>query len=221
MFYRFNESIRRSVYSLEGGDDQPKLDTIYTGDIQNPWKSVYGFPTTAAKLASGQGLIFHCREDEVVDYLARLNGLLGDPECLNRAHDLLKNLRQQKRQKLKQLLEMANQSITDQEITGLLADIKANGSAPTERTVAERLACFLAPDNPASEIIGLGKMLSRLQRLMPALAEVKEQGFKVIVVDRQRKPVRPGTDLPLPIPHLTLWRYLIVRSDNGQSAVWN
>lgn len=232
MFYRFNEAIRRSAYSLEGGSggNRPALetlDTLYPGDIRQPWKSVYGFPMTAAKLASGQGLVLHCREDEVVDYLGRLNGLLGDPASLNRAHNLLESLYHQRQQKLRRLLEMANQPISDQEIAALLADIEASLSEPTAWTAADRLACYLVPDDPTSNIAGLGKMLTRLQRVMPPLAAVREEGFKVIVTDRQRKPVRSESDevsgsfAPPVSTHLTLWRYLIVRSDNGQSAVWN
>ncbi|RME98130.1 MAG: hypothetical protein D6768_18060 [Chloroflexi bacterium] len=60
-------------------------------------------------------------------------------------------------------------------------------------------------------------MLARLNRMMPALDKIKDTGFKVVVADQRRQ--SPGG---LAVrQHLTLWSYLVVRSDDGQSAVWN
>ena len=76
------------------GWNRPELALIAEMDIHQPWKSVYGFPMTAAKLAAGQEMIFHAREEGVFEHLQRLNDLLASPQCLNRAYGLLAQLEQ-------------------------------------------------------------------------------------------------------------------------------
>lgn len=209
--------------------------TIYTGDIRSPWKSVYGFPVTAARLAPGQELVLHCREDEVFDYLAQLNQLLESPESLNRAYQLLEALAQMTHQKFIHLVQLQDQSISTNEIPDLLGEVEEILAGNVEDTLASRLACFLSPDDPIQEIVGVRKMLLRLRRVMAGLDKVKHQGFKVAVIDRRRKPLRPGGSVPVegqpgelpgtfrfpPQYHLTLWAYLVAKSDARQSTVWN
>lgn len=212
--------------------------TLYAGDIYHPWHSAHGFAVTAARLAAGQSLILNCREDEVVDLIARLNVLLARPEAIERACSLLTRLEQQTFQKLRRLLDLEDQPISEAETSELIENLEQLLAEPS---TADRLEETLSSEQATEEIAGLRQMLARLQVLIPALEKVKESGFHVIVRDRRRQPVRPalearrndvidnkgkGDDLPagflLPAAyHLTLWNYLVVRSDGGQSAVWN
>jgi hypothetical protein len=214
---------------------------IYTGDIRNPWKSVYGFPTTAATLAAGREMILHCREDEIFDLLAALNDLLADPKSLNWSLELLKELQQETLQKLVRLIKIEKQPLTENETLGLLEDIEHFLVNSSMQTVASRLENFLAPNKPADEIAGVSKMLARLQMLISALEQVKDDGLHVVVFDRRRQPARPVLEARRHEPilrssgkstltagfllptqdHLTLWSYLVVRNNNGQSAIWN
>lgn len=230
----FNETGRIATYSfaLSADGQQRERSIISTGDIRHPWKSAYGFPMTAARLAAGQGLILFCREDEIFEYLEQLNDLLASPVALNQAFTLLDKLEQQTGQKLAKLVDLADHPLSQHDLTALLTEIEETLAEPAEETVADRLACWLAPDNPTLEISGLSKMLTRLHAVMAVLAEVKDQGFKVVVVDQRRQPQRPArvngpsertpaTFLQPVQYHLTLRAYLVVRSDHGQSAIWN
>jgi len=216
---------------------QLKGRTIYTGDIREPWKSAHGFPMTAARLAAGEKLVLSCREDEVFDYLVRLNELLGSPESLKRAHRLLINQAWTTQKKFNRLLKIRDQPLNDCEIPDLLTRAEDILTGSTQPTVPDRLAYLLSPVVPIQELAGLRKMLSRLQNAIVALVKVKDHGFKVVVIERCRQPKRPvptasqyGAGQPgaehisliAPVDyHLTLWVYRIVRSDQGQSAVWN
>ncbi len=215
--------------------------TIYTGDIRSPWKSVYGFPMTAARLANGQKLVLHCREDEVFDYLTQLNALLESPEALNQVCHLLNKLARATRQKLDRRLQLREQPLSDSEIPDLMTAVEDILDSSTPDTVAERLACLLSADDPTHEIVGLGKMLSRLRRVMVGLDKVKDWGFRVVVLDRSRQPQRPNLaarrieatpaegqppgiapNFSAPVQfHLNLWSYLVAKSDRDQSVGWN
>lgn len=98
--------------------------TLYSDDIRQPWKSVYGFPITAVRLATGQTLVLYCRADEAADYLTQLNALLASPENLSRAFDSLVKQTQAHRQKLARLLHLQAQPIADDEIPDLLTEIE-------------------------------------------------------------------------------------------------
>ena len=109
------------------------------------------------------------------------------------------------------------------------------------QTVASRLENFLTPNKPADEIAGVSILLARLQRLISALEQVEDDGLHVVVCDRRRQPARPALETRRHEPilgsgskstltagfllptryHLTLWSYLIIRNNNGQSAIWN
>ena len=215
---------------------------IYAGDIRHPWQSVHGFAMTAARLAANQELVLHCREDEVLGLLAKLNDLLAQPEVLNRTYTWLKKLDQEMLQKLSRLLEFEAQSIGDDETSDLLAQVEQFLTEPAqEQTAADRLQAVLSPNKPVEEIAGLRKMLARLQLLISTLERVKDQGFHVVARNRRRQPKRPALEarreelilqdgqptalaagfLQPPSYHSTLWSYVVVRGSAGQSAVWN
>ncbi len=211
------------------------------GDIRHPWKSVYGFATSAARLAANQGLILHCREDEVFDLLTELNELLGQPEVLNRASTMLRELEVEKLQKLARLVNIQEQPVSASEATALVEQMEWFLVKSAEETVANRLAETISPHQPADEISGLRKMVSRLQTLMSGLEKVKDHGIHVVIQDRRRQPARPALEArrnepifsdtqPKALPagfllptrhHATLWAYVVVRSDKGQSTIWN
>jgi hypothetical protein len=215
--------------------------SAYAGDIRQPWQSVYGFPTLAARLATERELLLSCREDETFGLLAKLNDLLQDPTSLNRAYQMLQELEQVQRQKLAGLIQKRDQSIAESEIPGLLTQVEQLMAKAGQKTKPERLAELLSSDSPLGEMAGLQHLLQRLQPLLAALAEVKDQGFRVVVSDRRRQAARPGLEArrnqpvvfegqPVALPagfllparyHLTLWNYLVVRGDTAQSAVWN
>ena len=108
-------------------------------------------------------------------------------------------------------------------------------------TVLDRLEEILTPERQTDEKTGLQKMLSRLETTMAALVLVKDAGFHAVVINRQRQPSRPAFEALRYAPilnqsrpaglnagfvlsagtHFTLWAYLVKRSDQGQSAVWN
>ncbi len=216
------------------------LTTFYAGDIRHPWKSVYGLPTTIARLAANQKLILHCREDEVFNLLTTLNDLLANPESLNQAYMLLKTLEKATHQELLRLIEL-QQPLAKSEIPGLLEQVEQILIKPSPQTVAGRLEIVLSPNQPVKKIAGVSTMLARLQILILALNKVKDQGFRVVVRNKRRQPARPTLEARRNEPirpegqqstltagfllpakyHLTLWAYLLVRSDNGQSTVWN
>lgn len=209
----------------------------YAGNIRRPWQSVYGFPILAARLAGGQELLLSCREDEVFELMAGLNELLQDPASLHRAYRMLQELEQYQRQKLAGLIQLRDQPLDDSEIPGLLAQVEQELAEATEQTTHNRLVSLLSADQPIGEITAVQQMLDRLHKLLPALAEVKDRGFRVVVWDRRRQATRPDLEarrtqsvLPEGLPagfllpvryHLTLWDYLIIRGDSAQSAVWN
>jgi len=221
--------------------NDPDRATIYAGDVSQPWKSVYGFPTTAARLATGRELVLHCREDEIIELMEGLNELLESPESLNRAYRMLKKLQQQTKQKLARLIALRDQPIAEDEISNLMADVEQLFTESQEQTPANRLTCILSPNHAVQEIAGTAKMVTRLQKLVTAMDKVKDEGFHVTVRDKRRKPMRPaleakrneavgenGQSDSLPagflMPtnyHLTLWTYLVARGDAGQSAIWN
>lgn len=223
------------------GGQQSECATIYGGDIRQPWKSVYGFSMTAARLAVGEQMVLSCREDEVFDYLAQLNELLESPESLSRAYGLLVKLAQATRQKFERLLQLRDEPLSEEYLPALLAEVEELLAGPNEQTVADRLACLLSPNEPAQEIVGLGKMLARLRRVMVGLERVKDCGFKVTVIGRQRQPLRPNLEarrneaipgagqsghvpagfvLPMQY-HRTLWNYRVVKYEGGQLVAWN
>ncbi len=242
MFSHSNQTVGHTseVYNASPDWNRERA-TIYSGDIRHPWKSVYGFPMTAARLATGEELVLHCREDEVFDYLAHLNTLLESPDSLKRVYALLDKLAQVTRQKIETLVRHREQPLNEGDLPDVLAEVEDILAGSGEQTVADRLADLLSPDVPGKEIVGLGKMLARLQRLMAGLDTVKERGFKVVVIDRRRQPVRPGLEarrdetppiegqfgeLPAgflcpPRYHHTLWAYLVRKSEGGQSVIWN
>lgn len=219
---------------------QPDQAILCTYSILKPWGSVYSFSTAAAQLAANQKLLLHCREDEVLSLLERLNALLNCRQALNRAYLQLLLLEKATVKKLICLLEREKQLVEARHNTNTLQV----ESAPVDSGQAQfknKLEQFLIPQNSFHEIAGLKKMLTRLEQWLPALNQVKEQGFHVIALDRRRQPYRPalearrydpilldGTASALqagylqPIRHhQTLWAYLIVRSDTGQSVLWN
>jgi hypothetical protein len=207
--------------------------TAYAGNIRRPWQSVYGFPILAARLAAGQELLLSCREDEVFELMAGLNELLQHPASLNRAYRMLQELEQHQRQKLAGLIRLRDQPLDDSEITSLLAQVEQVLAEAPDQTTRDRLAGLLSPNHPVTEITGAQSMLNRLHKLLPALAEVKDRGFRVVVRDRQRQAARPTLAASRRQPilpagflapvryHLTLWDYLVVRGDSAQSTVWN
>lgn len=226
----------------KANNPQPnRLNTLAAADIRQPWRSVYGFPLGAAQLAAGQPLLLHCREDEVFDLLASLNSLLGQTEVLHRAYSLLKRVEEQTRQKLLRRLELEQQPISDSEVSELMASLEQALAQPKLQTTSSRLESILAAPTTGQEAAGLKTMLDRMQSPVSALAAVKDKGFHVVVQDRRRLPARPALEArraeavrlagqPTAIPagfllppryHLTLWSYLIGRSDRSQSAVWN
>jgi hypothetical protein len=221
--------------------NDPDRATIYAGDVRQPWKAVYGFATTAARLATGQELVLHCREDEIVELMEGLNELLESPESLNQACEMLKRLQQQSEQKLARLIAVKEQPVTESETAELVAEVEQLLTEPQEQTAVDGLARILSPDHPIQEIAGARKMVARLRKLVTALGRVKDVGFHVTVRDRRRQPRHPALEArrnePIMIDgksgqiqagffqppdfHLTLWAYLVVRSDGGQSTIWN
>jgi len=236
-----NEVNRTSLFSASTGFHGKQLDTLDAGDIRRPGRSVYGFATAAARLAAHQPLLLHCREDELFDLLARLNTLLARPDALDRAYALLNRLQAQTRQKLVRHLELEQQPMSQSEAEKLVTELEQALAQPAPQTVDARLEAILSPQTPGHEIAGLKTMLARMQVFVPALAAVKDNGFHVVVQDKRRQPAHPALEArrgqpvqldgePATFPagflfppkyHLTLWTYLIVRSDHGQSAVWN
>lgn len=243
MFDSTRRAIENATYAYGASPrwNHRERATIHPGDLREPWKSVYGFPMTAARLAAGQELVLHCREDEVFDRLAQFNSLLESPESLSRAYTLLEKRVEATEQKLARLLRLRDESLSESELPDLMAEVEAILADSGEPTVTDRLADLLTPNDPTHEITGVGKMLARLREGLQALGKVKEQGFRVVVLDRCRQPQRPNlaahgqvsipqagqpgrkavTLYPPVQYHLTLWRYVIAKSSSGQSAVWN
>jgi hypothetical protein len=216
--------------------------TLSASDITNPWRSVFGFPMNAARLAAGQPLLLHGREDEIFELMVKLNELLANPAVLNQSFQRLDELKSATESKLARLREIEEKPISEEEIEELVAAIEAHiNSENSKMAVLDRLEEILKPNQEGDEKVGLQKMLSRLEVSMAALVKVKDQGFHVVVVSRKRQPSRPAleaqrykpivhqgqpTDLAagflLPASyHLTLWTYVIARSDGGQATVWN
>ena len=224
-FSQVSDQTTNLRHSLPAGVLQ-ETTTVYPDDLRHPGKSVYGFPLTAARLAADQVAIMSCREDEVFDTIGRLNDLLGSREHLNQAYRLLQRLAEEQQKKLAQLLDLSEQPLNKNEIPDLIARVEESLHNPAAQTVSDRLDSILSPAGPTQEIAGLGKMVSRLQSVMVALNKVKDRGFKVVVVDRRRQLKRPAavagpSSAALVEYHLTLWTYRLVRSDQGQSAIWN
>lgn len=214
--------------------------TLYAGDIHQPWKSVNGFAVAAARLAAFQKLRLHCREDEVFELIAMLNNLLEHPATLNRAFEGLELFEQEHRQKLTRLVAAKEEQVSGNKVGPLLDDVARFNSGVAQLTVASPLKETCGYD-PAAKIPDLLEVLDRLQKWLAALEKVKHSGFHVIVYDRHRQPDRPalearrnepiwqdGQSFSLPagflLPakhHLTLWAYLVTRSDQGQATVWN
>ena len=215
--------------------NEPNRATIYAGDIRQPWQAVYGFPPTAARLAAGQGLLLCCREDEIIELMDLLNELLKSPESLGRAYEMLHEYQKQMKQKLARLIRLRDLSASENEMPELLTEVEQLITKPQEPTVVDRLASMLSPEHPLKEIAGTGKMFNRQRKFIAALEQVKDQGFQVTVRDSRRKLMRPtpqtspngsidlarqfdtlsANGLLPPKYHLTLWIYLIVRSDDG------
>ncbi|HMQ51024.1 MAG TPA: hypothetical protein PKD98_02930 [Anaerolineae bacterium] len=236
-----NEFNRKSLFTAATLSQSSQLKTLAVGDLRQPWRSVYGFPMAAARLAARQPLILHCREDEVFQKLASLNHLLAQPDVLNQAYGLLTQLQTETRQNLIRRLELEQEAISESEALKLVAELEQALAQPVPPTTVTRLETILSGPTPSHELAGLKTSLARLQGLMPALAAVKDQGFHVVAQDRRRQPAYPALEarrdeliqrdgqptefragllLP-PRYHLTLWAYLIVRSEQAQSPVWN
>jgi hypothetical protein len=215
---------------------------LYSEDIRNPGKSIYGFAINAARLAAEQPLMLHCREDEIFEVMASLNELLGDPAVLGWACHQLARLQEVTQQKLARLTGQEEQPISEQKALEISRAVESYLTAEQPSlTAPDRLEEILTPNRLVTEKRGVQKMLARLERLIPAMEQVKDQGFHVVVYDRRRQPERPNLearrnqpihfeDQPTVIPagflyppkyHLTLWTYLVVRSDAGQSTIWN
>lgn len=215
--------------------------TLYAGDIRQPWKSVHGFAITAARLAAHQKLILYCREDEVFELMAKLNDLLERPENLNQVFERLENLEREHRQKLARLIGPESQPVFENKADQLLEDVEQFTAGSAKSTLTSRLKEISSLHDPAAKIPGLLEMLDRLQVWLAALEKVKARGFHVVVCDRYRQPDRPAVEArrnepiwcdgqPTTLPagflqpakhHLTLWAYLVARSDQGQATIWN
>lgn len=237
----FNNANATSLFAATTGLQLSQFNTLHGADIRHPWQSVHGFPMAVARLATNHPLILYCREDEIFDLLASLNSLLVQPEILNRAYVMLTRFQAQTRQELVRRLELEQQPISQSESLKLITDVEETLAQPAPQTVKTRLEAFLLPPTAGQEIAGLKTMLTRIQVLVSALASVKDRGVHVVVQDRRRQPAHPVLEArraelirldgqPTAIPagfllppqcHLTLWAYLIVRRDHGQSAVWN
>lgn len=236
-----------TTVSLFGPLAPASWDTIHQAtfdpaDIRQPWRrSSHGFPALVAQLAAKQNLILHCREDEIFEVMAATNDLLSSPAALNQAYTWLYQLQQETLEKLARLRQVEEQLLTQAEIPELMAYAEHLLTEPASSTVVDRLESQLSPDQPSAQVTGLNQMVRRFQVWLPALEEVKNQGFRVIVLDRSRQPDRPALEarryeaigqdkrpdglmagflLPKRY-HLTLWAYLVGRSDIGQAAVWN
>lgn len=215
---------------------------LSSGDIRNPGKSVHGFAINTARLAAHQPLMLHCREDEIFEVVAALNELVGDAAVLGWAYSQLASLQDVTQQKLTRLAELEEQPITEQKALEITQTVESClAEEQPSLTVHDRLEKIFTPNRLVTEKSGVQKMLARLEWLVPAMEQVKEQGFHVVVSDRRRQPERPNLEArrnqpihfkgqPTAIPagflypqkyHLTLWAYLIVRSDAGQSPIWN
>lgn len=237
----FQTTVTPSLFS--GGTWDPAgYAPLGAEDIRHPGKSVYGFSANAARLAAGQPLILHCREDEVFDLLAKLNDLLGNPAILNKAYRQLVELKEVTEQKLARLSELEAQPISEAEISEIVETIETYLTAErSSHTVLDRLEQILTPNRAFDEKEGLQTMLDRLEDTMTALAAIKERGFRVVAFNRRRQPQRPvlegqrnrsiihdgrptGLNAGFLLPdsyHRTLWVYHLERNDQGQSAVWN
>lgn len=212
---------------------EPSRLLICTGDIRRPWHSVHNFPTVAARLAAHQSLLLPAREDEIFGLLARLNELTTCPPALNQAYLRLHRLASDTCDRLARRLPTEEFPECEGE--------SAPAAATSDQQVADRLKQLLTPADPLQEMAGLVRQLARLLRLLHSLRAAKEQGFSVVVYERRCLPRRPAlevrrnepillagrpTGLPAgfllpPATHRTLWAYRLVRSERGQSAVWN
>lgn len=221
--------------------DQTDQAMLCARDIQHPWQSVYGFPMAAAQLAAQKKLLLPCREDEVFTLLGRLNDLLKCPKALNHAYLLLLLLEKVTVRNLIHRLEPEQPWLMAGQNTQA-AHIDSSPVQSTEKKQSSNLSEILTPSDLAKEIAGLKQMLARLEAWLPALNQVKDQGFHVVVLDRRRQSYRPALEahrnetilldhgqpsglkagfLQPTRYHLTLWAYLVVRSDTGQSVIWN
>jgi hypothetical protein len=216
--------------------------SIDPADIRQPWRTGYGFPLTAVQLAANHNLLLHCREDEVFELMAGLNELLADPAALNRAYTWLQQLEQDTRASLAQLRRIEAQPVSQAEIPELVAYAEQLLTEPVPpHTPIDRLESLLLPGRPAGQMAGLMQILWRFQVWLPALEKIKDRGFRAVVFDRRRQAARPALEarrnetigqdeqpgrlkagflLPTRY-HLTLWAYLVCRSDAGQASVWN
>ncbi len=239
---KMNEfNVKRATLFIPAGRIDSTLPILSASDIHQPWRSVFGFPMAAAQLAAHQDMLFHCRTDEVFNYLARLNKHLDSPESLNRAFELLGKLERETQKKLVRLFEQKKQPIQEEEIQALLDQVEQLLAGSSGPVAADRLDVILSPGRPFDEVVGSGRMLARLRVLVKALAQVKDTGLHVVVTEGYRQPARPaltarhadpilwdgqpsgltaGFLQPLKL-HLTLWAYRLTHSSNGQSAVWN
>ena len=215
--------------------------TLSPADIRQPWRSVYGFASSAARLAAYQPLTLHCREDEVFALMAALNELLAHPETLDRSLNLLHQCRKEKLKKLARLVGFEETLIAAREAEVIIRSLEKLLATSEAPHLVQRLTRLLRPNSSAEEVAGLLKRLGDQQRLLSALEQVKEIGFRAIVTGRGRQPARPALEARRTEPilvsgqaspfmagmlfpakdHLTLWRYLVIRAEGGQSTVWN
>jgi hypothetical protein len=173
----------------------------------------------AAQLAARCPLALHYREDEELKLMARFNDLLGNPESLGRAYKLLTLLEQEVHRQVSRLIDIEQETITADETTGLVEAAEQSVTEHLAQTKIDRLGNMLSPNIPAQEVRRKSKMLARLQELNAVLESVKNKGFRVIVCDKRRKPIRSHSNKEManglrPVQyHLTLWSYLLIRSD--------
>ncbi len=120
---------------------------LYREDIRKPGKSVYGFATSAARLAMQQPLMLHCREDEIFEVMATLNGLLGDPVVLDGACRQLAGLQDATQQKLARLTEQEEQPISEEKALEITQAVDAYLTAEqSSLTIFDRLEEILTPN---------------------------------------------------------------------------
>ncbi|MCB0209087.1 MAG: hypothetical protein KDJ52_07150 [Anaerolineae bacterium] len=241
MYNKMQTETNSSLFST-GAWAYSNSATLYNRDIHQPWKSAYGFAVSAARLAAGQPLVLHCREDEIFENMAALNTLLKHPVVLQRAAAMLINLKEASEQKLERLVEIEEQPISESQLADIIQAVEEFLTTDrAELTVFDRLEESLIPPHIGDEKVGLQKMVDKLEGMIAALEQVKATGFHVVVQDRRRQPARPALEMQqseaaqhngqsaqhsagLVLPtqyHLTLWSYAVVRNDHGQSPIWN
>lgn len=182
---------------------------ISTCDIRRPWVSVYGFPSIAGRLASGDEMLLICRQDEAVGLLQELNALTTSPAHLAHAQRMLQRLEEQIAATLGNLIGTEICPIGEEEITALVEEVDRMLSEPIRHAgVVDRLQCLLEPDIPVQNISGTAQMLNRLRHYGHSLQQSSLTGFPVrCAAGRPRTYLQGGVEHR----HLTLWQYKVRR----------